>query len=135
MTTPANESSSESIADTLTGTVGRIPSIASADAVVGPAQEKNGRIAIPLATVSAGFGLGLGSGPSHAAGDAHAGQQGGGGGGGGARARPVAVVELTEDALKVHQVVDSTRFAVASLILAAWCVYWITRTIRVFRRK
>ncbi len=130
MTTAANES----IGDTITGALGRIPSIASADAVVGPAQEKNGRIAIPLATVSAGFGLGLGSGPSHAASDPHAGQQGGGGGGG-ARARPVAVVELTEDDLKVHQVVDSTRIAVASLILAAWCVYWITRTIRVFRRK
>ena len=130
MTTAANES----IGDTITGTLGRIPSIASADAVVGPAQEKNGRIAIPLATVSAGFGLGLGSGPSHATSDPHAGQQGGGGGGG-ARARPVAVVELTEDDLKVHQVVDSTRIAVASLILAAWCVYWITRTIRVFRRK
>ena len=131
MTTTGSSSTSE----TIKSTVGRIPAIAKADSVVGPTQEKNGRIAITLATVSAGFGLGLGSSNSEATDKAQHGEEGvGWGGGGGARARPVAVVELTEDDLKVHQVVDSTRIAVASLILAAWCVYWITRTIRVFRR-
>lgn len=132
MTTPDRGS----VGDTLSATVGRIPSIASADSVVGPAQDNAGRIAIPLATVSAGFGLGLGSGAADDPDRANAHQEGGGGGGGGgARARPVAVVELTADDLRVHQVVDSTRIAVASLILAAWSVYWITRTIRVFRRR
>ena len=44
-------------------------------------------------------------------------------------------VELTEEDLNVHQVVDSTRIAVASLVLTAWSVFWITRTIRAFRRS
>ncbi len=131
----------ETVRDTLAGTVGRIPSIATAEAVVGPVREENGRIAIPLASVAAGFGLGLGAG--HEGGDAADGDDapaargsgGGGGGGGGAKARPVAVVELTENELQVHQVVDSTRIAVASLALAGWCVFWITRTIRAFRRR
>ena len=131
----------ETVRDALAGTVGRIPSIATAEAVVGPVREENGRIAIPLASVAAGFGLGLGAG--HEGGDAAdpddasapRGAGGGGGGGGGAKARPVAVVELTEDDLQVHQVVDSTRIAVASLALAGWCVFWITRTIRAFRRR
>ena len=118
----------------LTDTVGQIPGIANADAVVGPIQEKDGRIAIPLAKVSAGFGLGLGTGARADDGDGHS-EGDGGGGGGGAKARPVAVVELTETELKVHQVVDSTRIAVASLVLAAWCVYWITHTVRSFRRR
>lgn len=131
----------ETVRDALAGTVGRIPSIATAEAVVGPVREENGRIAIPLASVAAGFGLGLGAG--HEGGDtadrddasAPRGAGGGGGGGGGAKARPVAVVELTADELQVHQVVDSTRIAVASLALAGWCVFWITRTIRAFRRR
>ena len=128
----------EAIRDTMSGTVGRIPSIANADSVVGPAQEKNGRIAIPLASVSAGFGLGMGSGTTDAqeGKEGHEAQQGGGGGGGGgAKARPVAVIELTETELQVHQVVDSTRITVASLALGAWTVYWITRTVRAFRRR
>lgn len=127
----------ETVRQVLNGTVGRIPTIASADSVVGPVQEKNGRIAIPLATVSAGFGLGMGTGIRDDEADAGPGRRegGGGGGGGGAKARPVAVVELTETELQVHQVVDSTRIAVGSLVLAGWCVYWVTRTIRAFTHR
>ncbi len=139
-----NNDPGETVRDTLAGTVGRIPSIANAEAVVGPVQTENGRIAIPLASISAGFGVGLGSGHSEGgeadagAGDgppAPGGMGGGGGGGGGATARPVAVIEMTESELHVHQVVDSTRIAVASLALAGWCVFWVARTIRAFRRR
>ena len=139
-----NNDPAETVRDTLAGTVGRIPSIANAEAVVGPVQTENGRIAIPLASISAGFGVGLGSGHSEG-GEADdgaddgppspGGMGGGGGGGGGATARPVAVIEMTESELHVHQVVDSTRIAVASLALAGWCVFWVARTIRAFRRR
>ena len=112
------------------------------DAVVGPVQTENGRIAIPLASISAGFGVGMGAGHGEGGADdedgapaPRGGSGGGGGGGGGATARPVAVVEMTEDELHVHQVVDSTRIAVASLALAGWCVFWVARTIRAFRRR
>ena len=136
-----NNDPGETVRDTLADTVGRIPSIANAEAVVGPVQAENGRIAIPLASISAGFGVGMGTGHGEdGAGDedgppASRGGGGGGGGGGGATARPVAVIEMTESELHVHQVVDSTRIAVASLALAGWCVFWVARTIRAFRRR
>ena len=104
---------------------------ATANAVVGPVQNREGRTVIPLANVSAGYGFGLGTG--HGAGAD--GEGGGGGGGGGARVRPVAVLEITDAGVRVHQVVDSTRITLASLALAAWSVYWIMRTIRAFRRR
>lgn len=112
----------------------RLSEVASADAVVGPAQERDGRIVIPLATVSAAFGLGMGFGrEDKERGDT--GEGGGGGGGGRGGARPVAVIELTAETMRVHQVVDSTRITLASLALAAWCVFWITRTVHTFRRR
>ena len=111
----------------------RLSEVASADAVVGPAQERDGRTVIPLATVSAAFGLGMGYGRGDE--DKGSGEGGGGGGGGRGGARPVAVIELTADTMRVHQVVDSTRITLASLALAAWCVFWITRTARAFRRR
>ena len=119
--------------------VTRVMDVANANTVVGPAQERDGRTVIPLATVAAGYGFGLGFGRE-------AGQErdeeeeglktgGGGGGGGGARVRPVAVLEFSDQGVRVHQVVDSTRITVASLLLAGWCVFWITRTIGGFRRR
>ena len=96
-----------------------------------------GRVIIPLASVSAGYGFGYGVGPGHRARAGLTSEEatGGGGGGGGARARPVAVLELTAAEFRVHQVVDSTRITLASLALAAWSLFWITRTIRAFRRR
>lgn len=122
----------------MTRAVTRLADVASADAVVGPAQERNGRTVIPLAAVTASYGLGMGFGRGEGSGDEDSsdgsGEGGGGGGGGRGAARPVAVVEVTNDGLRVHQVVDSTRITLASLALAAWTVFWITRTIRAFRR-
>ncbi len=112
--------------------VGRIPDVASASSVVGPPQEREGKVAIPLATVSAAYGLGRAEGRS--AGSQPDSNEGGGGGGGRATARPVAVLEINDDEVKVHQVVDSTRITLASLALGAWSVFWVMRTIRAFRR-
>lgn len=126
--------------------ISRLAEVANANAVVGPAHERGGRTVIPLASVSASYGLGMGfgrgEGPSEddfgSAGGGDGGGDGGGGAGGGGggrgRARPVAVVEITDENLSVHQVVDSTRITIASLTLAAWSVFWITRTVRSFRR-
>ena len=109
-----------------TEVISQIPDIATANAVVGRTEERQGRLAIPLVSVSAAYGIGFGfNSNSH--------DKSGGAGRG--SARPVAVVELTDSELKVHQVVDSTRITITSLALAAWCVFWITRTIRAFKRK
>ena len=104
--------------DEIPRSVSRLSDIAHADAVVGPVQERSGRTAIPLASVAAGYGFGLGVGQG-------ANQTEGGAGGGRSHARPVAIVELTESSLQVHPVVDTTRITVASLLLAAWSVYWV----------
>ena len=105
----------------VTQSVSRLAEVASADAVVGPAQERDGRTVVPLASVSASYGLGIGfgrgeggeeSGESSTNGrsaDGGSGEGGGGGGGGRGAARPVAVVEITDDSLRVHQVVDATE--------------------------
>lgn len=115
----------------------RVMEVANANAVVGPVQRAEGRVIIPLASVSAGYGFGYGFGPDHRARAGLTPEEttGGGGGGGGARARPVAVLELTAAEFRVHQVVDSTRITLASLALAAWSLFWITRTVRAFRRR
>lgn len=115
----------------------RVMEVANANAVVGPVQRAEGRVIIPLASVSAGYGFGYGFGRDRRA---HTGltpeeASGAGAGGGGAKARPVAVLELTADEFRVHQVVDSTRITLASLALAGWALFWITRTIRAFRRR
>ena len=128
--------------------VSRVAEVANANAVVGPVLEREGRTVIPLASVSALYGLGMGFGRGEGPGedasnnsgsaaddDGRSGAgEGGGGGGGHGRARPVAVVEITDENLRVHQVVDSTRITIASLTLAAWSVFWITRAVRSFRR-
>lgn len=122
----------------VTGAVTRLAEVASADSIVGPIQEQEGRIVIPLAAVSASYGLGLGYGRGDSGedgGDADSGEGGGGGGGGQGSARPVAVVEVTAEKLRVHQVVDSTRITLASLLLAAWSVFWIARTVRAFSKR
>ncbi len=124
----------------VTGAVARLAEVASADSIVGPVQEQEGRIVIPLAAVSASYGLGVGygrgdSGEDGGDSDAGSGEGGGGGGGGKGSARPVAVVEVTPEKLRVHQVVDSTRITLASLLLAAWSVFWITRTVRTFSKR
>ena len=107
-----------------TKVISQIPDIATANAVVGRTEERQGRLAIPLVSVSAAYGIGFNSNSHDKSGGAGRGS-----------ARPVAVVELTDSELKVHQVVDSTRITITSLALAAWCIFWITRTIRVFKRK
>jgi uncharacterized spore protein YtfJ len=126
--------------------VSRLAEVANADAVVGPVQERDGRTVLTLASVSASYGLGMGFGRGDGVGEdalngsdtgsegGGSGEGGGGGGGGRGRARPVAVVEITDENLRVHQVVDSTRITIASLTLAAWSVFWITRAVRGFRQ-
>jgi uncharacterized spore protein YtfJ len=130
----------ENVTGAVVGAVGRLAEVASADAIVGPTHEHEGRTVIPLASVTATYGLGMGYGSGDGSSDESSeggggGTGEGGGGGGKGSARPVAVVEVTDDHLRVHQVVDSTRITLASLGLAAWSVFWITRTVRSFRKS
>ncbi len=129
----------EDVSGAVSSAVSRLADVASADAVVGPTHEHESRTVIPLASVTATYGLGMGYGKGEGTGEESAQSEGGsagaGGGAGKGSARPVAVIEITDDHLRVHQVVDSTRITLASLALAAWSVFWITRTVRSFRRS
>ena len=98
-------------------------------AVFGDVIEIEGRKVIPVAAVAYGFGYGGGQAPK-------VGDNGatGGGGGGGVRIEPLALVEVEGGKLKVQPIVNVTRLATMGMLLVAWNVFWITRTIRVTAR-
>ncbi len=85
-------------------------------------------IVVPVASVSQvfGMGLGVGAGPDPVS---TVGEGVGGGGTGRVTARPVAMAEITLEGVDVHPVIDENRALVASLLFAAWAVYWATRTL------
>lgn len=93
--------------------------------VYGEAIEVNGRRVIPVASVRYAFGMGGGSGPGRANGETP------GGGGGGMRVEPIALIEITDGRLKVEPIVNVTRLATIGMLVAAWSVFWISRTVRV----
>ncbi len=95
--------------------------------VFGEVIEVDGHKLIPVASVAYGFGVGGGQGPKRQEkGDA----PGGGGGGAGMRIEPIALIEVTNGALKIQPIVNVTRIAIAGMLLSAWTVFWVTRTIR-----
>lgn len=108
--------------------------------VFGDAIEMDGRRVIPVASVQYGFGMGGGSGPKPGEGEAPGGgalhqTMQGGGGGGGVRVEPVALIEVANGKLKVEPIVNVTRLATLVLIVAAWSIFWISRTMRATARK
>lgn len=94
--------------------------------VFGDVIELDGRKVIAVASVQYGFGMGGGSGPKKGEGEA----PGGGGGGGGMRIEPVALIEVANGKLKVQPVINVTKLATLGMILAAWAIFWISRTAR-----
>lgn len=99
---------------------------AGVKAVFGDPVELDGRKVIPVAAVQYGFGMGGGTGPKKEEGEAPS----GGGGGGGARIEPIAVVEVVDGKLNVQPIVNVTRLAVIGAFVAAWGIFWMTRTLR-----
>lgn len=106
--------------------------VARPDAVFGEPVEVEGRTIITASEVNVGMGFGFGLGgatpPGRAGRPAHheegseeqaesegeeAGMGGGGGGGGGASGRPVAVISVSEDGVRVEPVVDATKLGLA----------------------
>lgn len=112
--------------------IGDVQGKATVRTVFGDPMEMHGRTIIPVAKVRFGFGMGMGHGKNkdgetvdddrrHAT---------GGGGGGGAVIRPLAVIEISEGRTKVTPIIDVTRMSLAAVALAAWGIFWITRTLR-----
>lgn len=103
-------------------------SAARASAVYGEPQQVGDQMLITVSEVSAGGGFGFGRGIGTASEEetatdsdgVSAGGGGGGGGGGGSTARPVAVILVGPDGVKVKPVVDVTKIALAAI--TAWGV-------------
>jgi uncharacterized spore protein YtfJ len=98
----------------LTPLMDEIYSAAKPGAVFSTPVESNGFTVITASEVmgGGGFGLGSGQGPSDQGGGS------GGGGGGGAVSRPVAVITIGPDGVKVKPIVDVTKVALAGI--TAW---------------
>jgi len=118
--------------DRLIDRIGDVQGKATVRTVFGDPMQVHGRTIIPVAKVRFGFGMGMGRGKDkdderHDDGRPHA---TGGGGGGGAVIRPLAVIEISEGRTKVTPIVDMTRLSLAAIALAAWGIFWISRTLR-----
>lgn len=99
---------------------------AGVKAVFGDAIELDGRKVIPVASVRYGFGMGGGTGPKKEEGDA----PGGGGGGGGVRIDPIAFAEIVDGKIKIVPIINVGRLVVIAALVAAWGIFWMTRTVR-----
>lgn len=97
---------------------------ASVNSVFGQPVERDGATVIPCSEIAVGLGLGSGSGPIDERGNS-AGS--GGGAGGGSRGRPVAVIVMTRDGVRVEPVLDLTKIALASFTTGAFMLFWFGR--------
>jgi len=107
---------------------------ADVKAAFGEPQIVGDRTIIPVARIGYGVGLGFGEGerPADEEGEVE-GVGAGGGGAGGGMATPIAVLEVTGEDTKVVPIVDSTKLALAGILMTAWTIFWIGRTVRLFR--
>lgn len=103
---------------------------ASVKAVFGEPEAIGERTIIPIAQVGYGFGMGFGEGKAPEEEEGEEAPTGrGGGGGGGATAKPIAVLEVTPETTKVIPIFDSTKIALAGILLLVWAVFLFTRTL------
>lgn len=81
-------------------------------------EEIEGRHFVTAAAIERGGGFGFGAGAGSDEDTTQVGSGGGGGGGGSAQARPVAIIEITPDAVRIRPVLDFTRVGLTLLISA-----------------
>ncbi len=110
---------------------------ANVSAVFGEPVKAGERTIIPVADIKYGFGLGFGEGPVKSAEGEESPDGGqGGGAGGGVAARPVAVLEITEDGVTVKPIVDEGRIALTGIFTGIWFIFWAAMTLKaIFGKK
>lgn len=105
--------------DAVTGTFSEFFRV-SVDDLFGAPMDRAGRTVIQAASIErmGGFGMGGGSGEGEGPDGEGAGTGAGSGGGGGGtlRARPVAVIEIGDDGVRVEPVIDFTNVLVTALL-------------------
>ena len=104
------------------------------DAVFGqPIQEGDVTI-IPVAEVGIGFGFGSAPPPATEEGDEPDSGKGEGAAGGG-KATPRGYIKITSEGVDFESTLDESRVALAGIVMSAWAIFWIGKTIRAFARK
>jgi uncharacterized spore protein YtfJ len=116
--------------DKLIDRIGEVQGKATVRTVFGDPVEVHGRTIIPVAKVSFGFGMGMGRDKRKDDEKHDDDHHRAAGGGGGAVMRPLAVIEISDGQTKVTPIADVTRIALAAIALAAWGIFWVSRTIR-----
>lgn len=117
--------------EAVTGTFERHFAV-SIDDLFGEPIERGGRTVITAASIEriGGFGLGGGTGEGEGPdGEGGTGSGAGGGGGGTLRARPVAVIEIGDEGVRVEPVIDFTNVLVTAMLSMAALVT-LRRTLR-----
>lgn len=122
----------ESAVLALQDTMERFIDTASVDRVFGAPVRRGEYTLIPAAEVVAGLGFGIGFGGGEGPvteDDRPTGEGSGGGGGGGGRtfARPVAVVIVGPEGVRVEPIVDPTKIALAALTAAGFVFATMSR--------
>lgn len=113
----------------------RVGTNAHVRAAFGEPYEIDGRLLIPVARVQMGLGLGGGRGRARPDADAEATEGEGGGGGGMMSVKPVAVIEVAGERVRMVPIVDVGRIVLGAMLLAGWAVFWVTRTVRAVAAK
>jgi len=108
-------------------------------AVFGEPIREGGVTVVPVAEVRFAFGYGYGSGRGRGeeteGGPSTAEEGSGGGSGAGGRASAKGYVRISADEVRFEPVLDVTRIALAGIALAAWSVFWISRTMRAVGKR
>jgi len=126
----SKQSSQHVVADSVGQVLGQLANSARVDAVFGQPIERDGTIIVPCAEIAVGLGMGTGSGPM----DEHGRATGsGGGGGGGSRGRPIAVIIVSREGVRVEPVLDLTRIILATFTTGAFMLVWLGRLTRLGR--
>jgi uncharacterized spore protein YtfJ len=97
---------------------------ARAEAIFGQPVVSGDTTVISCSEVAIGMGMGSGSGPVDEKGNPTG---GGSGGGGGARGRPVAVIVITKEGVRVEPIFDLTKIVLASLTTGTFILLWVGR--------
>lgn len=92
------------------------------------------RTVIPIASVSYGFGMGAEQAPPSEGEGATT--ESSGPYGGGLRSSPLGVIEVTQEQTRIEPVVDEQKVALMALLVGAWSVFWLARTlVAIFGRR
>lgn len=100
----------------------QLVSNATVDTVFGRPIERDGATIIPCSEIAVGFGMGSGTGPVDERGNPT-----GRGGGGGSQGRPIAVIVMTKEGVRIEPVFDLTKVVLAAFTTGAFMLFWFSR--------